>query len=57
MCFDGILGLTLASLVGIAEDEVVQSLLTEALAFSSGRPFPDDINLVAVSRDQQGERH
>jgi serine phosphatase RsbU (regulator of sigma subunit) len=57
MCFERLLGLTLASLVGLAGDEVIQSLLTEAVEFSSGRPFPDDINLVAVSRDQLGERH
>jgi serine phosphatase RsbU (regulator of sigma subunit) len=56
-CFEDHLSLALTHLVGLAGEEVIQSLLAEALEFSGGRPFPDDINLIAVSRDQLGEGH
>jgi serine phosphatase RsbU (regulator of sigma subunit) len=53
-CFEDLLSLALVRLVGLAADVVIQSLLDKALEFSNGRPFPDDINMVAVSRDQMG---
>ena len=45
------LGLALTRLTGVAGEKVIDSLVAEALEFSHGRPFPDDINLVAVCRD------
>ncbi len=50
-CFeDRRLGLTLARLTGAAGETVIESLVADALEFSHGRPFSDDINLVAVSK-------
>jgi serine phosphatase RsbU (regulator of sigma subunit) len=46
------LGLALTRLTGAAGEQVIESLVAEALTFSHGRPFPDDINLVAVCRDR-----
>jgi len=57
-CFEDVeLSLALSRLVGLAGERVIQSLLANALEFSGGRPFPDDVNLIAVSRDQDPQRH
>jgi sigma-B regulation protein RsbU (phosphoserine phosphatase) len=45
------LGLALTRLTGVAGEKVIETLVAEALEFSHGRPFLDDINLVAVCRD------
>ena len=51
-CFDGRrLRRTLTRLAGCDGSKVIDSLVSEALTFSRGRPLPDDINLVAISRD------
>jgi sigma-B regulation protein RsbU (phosphoserine phosphatase) len=57
-CFEDLhLGLALARLVGLEGNEVIESLLAEALEFSNGRPFPDDVNLIAVWRDEGSQGH
>lgn len=56
-CFEEHLSLALTHLVGLAGDQVIESLLAEALEFSGGRPFPDDINLIAVSKEDNGQGH
>lgn len=40
----------LARLAGCPGRELIDSLVGEALEFSHGRPLPDDINLVTISR-------
>ena len=47
----------LTSLTGFSGERVIHSLVAEAAEFSNGLPFPDDVNLVAVSRDHQPQRH
>ncbi len=46
----------LAEVAGQEGRNVVDRLATQALAFSQGRPLPDDINLVAVSRPSSSHR-
>ena len=41
----------LRGLTGWDGSKVIASLVTEAVDFSHGRPLPDDINLVAISRE------
>ena len=33
---------------------IIESLVSDAVAFSKGQPLPDDINLVAITRDAKG---
>lgn len=57
-CFEDVeLSQALSRLVGAAGKTVIQSLLANALDFSNGRPFPDDVNLIAVSQEHHGQGH
>lgn len=47
----------LADLPGLSGERIISSLVAEASEFSNGLPFPDDISLVAVSRDHQPQGH
>jgi len=54
-CFeDGRLRDTLEHLAGRDGRSVIDSLMADAVDFGRGQPLPDDINLVAVSRDGCG---
>jgi sigma-B regulation protein RsbU (phosphoserine phosphatase) len=46
----------LAELTGQEGRNVIDRLVTQAVDFGRGRPLPDDINLVAVSRHSPGIR-
>lgn len=51
-CFeDGRLRDTLGHLAGRDGRGVVDGLMADAVDFGNGRPLPDDVNLIAVSRD------
>ena len=45
---------TLAELSGQPGQAIIESLVSDAVAFSKGQPLPDDINLVAITRDAKG---
>jgi serine phosphatase RsbU (regulator of sigma subunit) len=40
----------LAELAGLDGDKVIEQLMEQATLFSNGRPQPDDVNLVAITR-------
>jgi sigma-B regulation protein RsbU (phosphoserine phosphatase) len=40
----------LAELAGLDGDRVIEQLTEQAIRFSNGRPQPDDVNLVAITR-------
>jgi sigma-B regulation protein RsbU (phosphoserine phosphatase) len=48
---DGRLGETMSRLPGLTGKEAIEEILADAVAFSAGRPFEDDVNLIAVSRE------
>jgi serine phosphatase RsbU (regulator of sigma subunit) len=51
-CFeDRRLRQVLTTLIGHEGDEVIADLMADACDFGWGRPIPDDINLVAISRN------
>ena len=45
----------LSDLSGFSGERVLKSLVAEAIEFSNGLPFPDDISMVAVTRDRQSQ--
>lgn len=51
---DGRIPRTLTELSGQPGQTIIETLVSEAVAFSKGRPLPDDINLVAITRDAKG---
>jgi sigma-B regulation protein RsbU (phosphoserine phosphatase) len=40
----------LGQLAGMEGDKVIEALMDKALGFGGGRPLPDDVNLLAVTR-------
>jgi serine phosphatase RsbU (regulator of sigma subunit) len=47
----------LSDLSGFPGEKVLKALVAEAVEFSNGLPFPDDISMVAVTRDHQSSGH
>lgn len=57
-CFEDLrLPRALSRLAGFSGEMVIESLVADALEFSNGRPFPDDVNLIAVWRDDPPGKH
>jgi hypothetical protein len=40
----------LADLAGTDGSGVIESLMDQAMTFGNGRPLPDDVNLVTITR-------
>ncbi len=43
----------LAELVGMEGGQVLEKLVERATTFANGRPQPDDVNLVAITRNER----